>query len=53
MNSNNDFVVTSVDELNIVMSFRHKKFAITGLQYHPESILTDHGKYILKKWLLD
>jgi anthranilate synthase/aminodeoxychorismate synthase-like glutamine amidotransferase len=33
------------------MSFRHASFPVTGIQYHPEAILTDHGLRILENWL--
>ena len=34
-------------EDNILMSFKHKKLPIYGIQFHPESILTDKGREIL------
>lgn len=34
-----------------IMSFSHNDKAIHGVQYHPESILTDHGRQILKNFL--
>ncbi|MDI1235221.1 MAG: aminodeoxychorismate/anthranilate synthase component II [bacterium] len=33
------------------MSFQHKDLPITGLQYHPEAILTTNGLQILQNWL--
>ncbi len=38
----------SVDE---VMGFRHREYAIEGVQFHPESILTQHGHQQLKSFL--
>ncbi len=35
----------------LVMALRHKTKKIEGVQFHPESILTDHGKKILKNFL--
>lgn len=34
-----------------LMGARHVRFPIEGVQFHPESILTDHGKTILKNFL--
>ena len=53
INDANKFIVTAEDEQNIVMSFTHKLYPLTGVQYHPESVLTKYGKQILKNWLLN
>jgi len=34
-----------------IMSIKHKKFPLWGVQFHPESILTKHGKTILANFL--
>jgi para-aminobenzoate synthetase component II len=34
-----------------IMGLRHKKFRIEGVQFHPESILTEDGKKLLKNFL--
>ena len=34
-----------------VMGFRHKEYAISGVQFHPESILTEHGHQMLQNFL--
>lgn len=38
----------SMDE---IMGVRHKQYAIEGVQFHPESILTEHGHDLLKNFL--
>ena len=43
--------ITSVAENGEIMSIRHKKFDVRGVQFHPESILTPHGKQILEHWV--
>ena len=40
---------TSNDD-NEIMSFKHSKLPIWGIQYHPEAVLTDDGIKILKNW---
>jgi len=37
--------------LEEIMGFRHKEFDISGVQFHPESILTEHGHQLLKNFL--
>ena len=34
-----------------IMGVRHKEYAIEGMQFHPESILTEHGHQLLKNFL--
>ena len=46
-----DLILTSVDENDNPMSLQHKKYSIFGVQFHPESILTEHGKEILANFL--
>lgn len=43
--------VTSVSDEGYIMSLRHKEFDIRGIQYHPESVLTQDGKTIINNWL--
>lgn len=47
----NDLKITSVDEHRQIMSFKHKKYKVYGVQFHPESILTDCGKEMMANFL--
>ena len=44
--------VTSTTESGIVMSLEHKSLPISGVQFHPESVLTEHGHKMLGNWLV-
>jgi len=43
--------VTARTENGIIMGVRHKTYAVEGIQFHPESIMTEHGKELLKNFL--
>jgi len=43
--------ITSHTESGIVMSMRHRTLPIEGVQFHPESVLTEHGHAMLANWL--
>ena len=43
--------ITGSTDSGIVMSMRHTKFPIEGVQFHPESVLTEHGHQMLANWL--
>jgi len=44
--------VTSATESGVVMSIEHKTLPISGVQFHPESVLTEHGHKMLGNWLV-
>ncbi len=48
---NDELVVTARDIKGEVMGLRHRQYDVKGVQFHPESILTEHGKEMLKHWL--
>ena len=35
----------------LIMAMRHRQFPVEGVQFHPESILTEHGKTMLRNFL--
>jgi len=46
-----DLLVTAETREKEIMGLKHKRFPIYGVQFHPESILTQHGKEILRNFL--
>jgi len=42
--------VTAETDGGIIMGLRHRKYPIEGVQFHPESIMTDVGKSLLKNF---
>ncbi|MFO7678772.1 MAG: aminodeoxychorismate/anthranilate synthase component II [Chloroflexota bacterium] len=46
-----DLQVTAFTSEGEVMGMRHKTYPVVGVQFHPESILTEHGKRILQNFL--
>jgi len=46
-----DLEITGATESGIVMSMRHRTLPIEGVQFHPESVLTEHGHRMLANWL--
>lgn len=43
--------ITATSEEEEIMGIRHKRYAVEGVQFHPESILTSCGKKLLKNFL--
>ncbi len=43
--------ITCLDQHGLVMGLRHTKYNIRGVQFHPESVLTEHGKEMIENWL--
>ena len=43
--------VTAMTEDGIIMAVEHKEYPVYGLQFHPESILTEEGLWIIKNFL--
>lgn len=47
----NDLEVTAQSDDGIIMGLRHKSLPIQGIQFHPESILTEFGDDIINNWI--
>lgn len=43
--------ITAVSDEGLIMAVRHRVYDIHGIQFHPESVLTPHGRMILDNWL--
>merc|ERR1719384_1258766 len=46
------FDITAETENRLVMGIRHKTFTMEGVQFHPESILTEHGIDMCRNFLM-
>jgi para-aminobenzoate synthetase component 2 len=44
--------ITGSTESGLVMSMQHTSLPIQGVQFHPESVLTEHGHQMLANWLV-
>ena len=43
-----DLAITAVDTEGVIMALSHVEYDVKGVQFHPESIMTDYGKQILR-----
>ena len=43
--------VTALDTDGQIMALRHREYNVKGVQFHPESILTEHGETMMRSWL--
>jgi para-aminobenzoate synthetase component 2 len=44
--------VTARTESGVIMAMRHRRVAVEGVQFHPESVLTEGGHRMLANWLV-
>jgi anthranilate synthase component 2 len=44
--------ITAIDEKDgSVMALKHKEYNVRGVQFHPESVLTEYGREMMQNWL--
>jgi para-aminobenzoate synthetase component 2 len=48
-----ELVVTATTEAGVIMGVKHKFAPIEGVQFHPESVLTEGGHHLLANWLTE
>ena len=46
------FNLTCEDDEGMVMGLTHKTYDVRGVQFHPESVMTVHGKTMIKNWVI-
>jgi para-aminobenzoate synthetase component 2 len=46
-----EFEVTGETDTGVIMAMRHRELPIEGVQFHPESVLTEGGHRMLANWL--
>jgi para-aminobenzoate synthetase component 2 len=46
-----EFEVTGTTDTGVVMAMRHREVPVEGVQFHPESVLTEGGHHMLGNWL--
>jgi len=45
--------ITALDDQGVIMAIRHKEYEVSGLQFHPESIMTLKGMEMIQNWIDD
>ncbi|MBA2554746.1 MAG: aminodeoxychorismate/anthranilate synthase component II [Geodermatophilaceae bacterium] len=48
-----DLEVTARSESGVIMGLRHRELPLSGVQFHPESVLTEGGHRLLANWLAE
>ena len=46
-----ELTITARDENQYIMALQHKTYDVTGVQFHPESVLTPEGEKMMRNWL--
>jgi len=43
--------ITAIDDQGQIMAITHQSYNVRGVQFHPESVLTEYGKKMIQNWL--
>ena len=46
-----ELIITAEDEKGVMMALRHQTLDVRGVQFHPESVLTEYGKEMIANWI--
>jgi len=49
---NQNLQIIALDENGFIMAAKHKSLDVRGVQFHPESILSEYGETIIRNWIL-
>jgi para-aminobenzoate synthetase component II len=47
----NELEISATTPDRVIMGLRHRELAVEGVQFHPESVMTEHGKLLLQNFL--
>lgn len=48
---NKNLLITAEDKSGEIMAIKHIKYSVRGVQFHPESILSEYGEVLITNWL--
>jgi anthranilate synthase component 2 len=48
---NGELKITATNDAGLVMGIAHRRYDVRGVQFHPESILTEYGKKMISNWI--
>jgi len=47
----NELEISATTPDRVIMGLRHRELRVEGVQFHPESVMTEHGKLLLQNFL--